>query len=270
MKITNNINASVINNIYINKKSSPWTSNYRTQDNVNFRGKEDIQNIAEQYKQSKNKPIESVLLTDSDRKEYSILKAAKSGDKNALNLLERAKELAFMDYDSIRASQDDNIIKHLAIVYKIECLNNQNKLNDINVYDNPRIYRTIGESEYQALLKGEHIFSPFRKEGVDVTNNSKGVNACTGKGKAYFVTFKLKDNLDAFISQLFDFEKEKIPHVHLKNASSSEFVLVGGYDLSDVENIKAFKNGKHVKTVYSEHKVLSSFTNLIKKILFKH
>jgi len=205
-------------------------------DTVNFcqnprlRSKEKV----EKYKQNKNVPIDSLFKSETDKEVYRIIKQARDGNEIAMMILKKAKIESEKEY--YKGSSKNKVIERLADLYKSKCKTYYDEPVKFNPIEYPRIYRTIGESEYKALLNGEHIVSESCITGVDVTNKPTGVATYT-IGKKYFVTFKEKDNFDPFLSDLFDCEKNFIPHVKDKNPGMAQYILEGGYDLNDVETI---------------------------------
>lgn len=216
-------NFSTKNNYTFLNKNSTYTNKQLAQDTVSFCGNKKTQ---------KNQ-------------EYNIIKQARKGNKEAVTTVEKAIELAKSkrnDIEILESSEDDTI-KYLARIFKWNCFNGKVK-HEFDIYNYPRIYRIIGSSEYEPLMKGKHITSELRNySGVDVTNNMHYGSACTKGDKAYLITFKLKDNLDAFLSQLLGPHRQNgNSYVNLKNTETSEFILQGGYTLDDVENITEYSD----------------------------
>lgn len=185
---------------------------------------------------------------------YNTVKMARGGNEEAIALISKAMELAKKtqgNWNKIFSSSESKNVKEIA---KHLSLSNC-AYSEFDVYNHPRIYRIIGASEYEPLMKGKHITSELRNNrGVDVTNNMYYGGAHAEGDKAYLITFKLKDNLDAFLSQLPGPHRQNgNSYVNLKNKATSEFILEGGYTLDDVENILEFTNDfSDGKIVYGE------------------
>ena len=133
---------------------------------------------------------------------------------------------------------NSGILRRLALICIFDCMPfpSKNTIN-YNPFDYHRIFRTIGESEYNALLNGNHIVSPScNNESVMVTNNPKGVSACA-VGKKYFVAYKDKPNFDILANDIYKLKENKIPYISSFNIENAEYYLVGGYNINDVESI---------------------------------
>lgn len=170
---------------------------------------------------------------------YYTAKKAREGNNDAIIEISKAMEIA----QSKKKGSFNSTINELVMVFEQNVFFNRKKPK-FDIYNYPRIYRIIGSSEHKILMQGEHITSELRNNrGVDVTNNMHYGSACTEGDKAYLVTFKLKDNLDAFLSQLSGPHRQKgNSYVNLKNKETSEFILEGGYALDDVENITEYSD----------------------------
>lgn len=214
-------NFSTRNNYTFFKKNSTYTNKQLAQDKVSFTGNRE--------------PQQDEL--------YTTVKQAREGNEESIAILSKAMALAKEtkgDWSKIFSSSETPIIKGIAYQLSMSKCDE----SKFDVYNYPRIYRAIGSSEYEALMKGQRITSELRNyRGVDVTNNINYGNACTEGDKTYLITFKLKENLDAFLSQLPGQHRSNgTSYVWLKNTQTSEFILEGGYTLDDVENITEYSD----------------------------
>lgn len=217
MLISNIQRFSTKNNYNLQRKNTISVKKQFSQDVVNFRGNNETQ-LYEALK---------------------IAKLARNGDKDALELITKAMELAksTKTQEQIVNSSETYAVKDLANVFQRDCFEGKNA-HEYDVYNYPRIYRFIGDSEYKSLIKDKRITSKVSNNpGIDVTNNINYRGAHSEGEKIYLVTFKLKDNLDAFLAQCPRKHLKDESLLILKNRATSEFILNGGYSLDDVENI---------------------------------
>lgn len=190
-----------------------------------------------QYKANKNMNQESLLRNKMTKKGRDFIRQVRSGDVEARNKMDII--IKAVEEKGNKVKFDNDFDDYIARIYYFSGRGFPNEAVKCDPLEYSRIYRAIGKSELDALKKGEHIVSGLRETGVDVTNSPKGVAASTNKsGGVYFITFKDKDNFDPFLSHFYDFDKNFVPNVQSKNRLNAEYILEGGYDLSDVESIK--------------------------------
>lgn len=198
-----------------------------------------------EYAKVKDIPFDNLFTNEHCKRAYEIIKKARSGDKNSINLLEQVKSVSDNTEKSLDMEFDDRALDILASYYRIHCRTHFNEPIKFSPLEYHRIFRTIGQSEYDALLKGEHIVSKLRGTGVDVTNSPEGVGA-VARGTRYFVSYKDKDNFDPLLSNLLNYRENHISYVAGKNNEMAQYILEGGYSLKDVETIKELESGKVV------------------------
>lgn len=206
------------------------------------------QTVAEtvaEYAKTKDIPFDNLFTNEHCKRAYEIVKKARNGDEESVKLLEQVKAVSDSTEKYCDINFNDRALDILAGYYRHRCRAHSNKPIEFSPLEYHRIFRTIGESEYNALLKGEHIVSKIRGTGVDVTNSPKGVGAVT-RGTRYFVSYKDKDNFDPLLNGLLNYRENYIPHVDGKNNEMAQYVLEGGYNLKDVEIIKELESGKLV------------------------
>lgn len=192
-------------------------------------------------------PTETIFRDDVSKGIYDLVKKARSGDENALAQISRVKEAVDNSSQECNIDFNNEILNRLAVLYRRTCRTFKfNQPLEYNPLDYHRIYRTIGQSEYDALMKGVHIVSPECENlEVFVTNKPSGYFGGKQMPKGhYFVTFKDKDNFDLFLSKCFSFNEHSVPNVRSFNQENAEYLLTGGYNIDDVETIKAGTEGK--------------------------
>lgn len=190
------------------------------------------------YFNNRNVPIESLVCNESSKQAYSLIQRYRSGDQNAMQTITRIKDVV----DNLPSGKHDfdfgdKSLNHIAFMYRLFCKSHFNEHLKFSPLEYPRIFRTIGESEYQALIENKHIVSKLcNDEEVMVTNNPEGVAACT-IGKRYFVHFKDRVNFDPLARSFFYLDQNKVPNVYSHNAERAEYYITGGYNIEDVEKI---------------------------------
>lgn len=190
------------------------------------------------YFQNRNIPIESLANSEADNEAYSLIQRYRKGAKDAKQVITSIKDTvdnAF--HDNYDFDFNDKALNRTAFIYRFLCKGHFNEPLEFSPLEYHRIFRTIGESEYQALMNRQHIVAKSCNDiEVMVTNNPKGVNSCT-KGKRYFVHFKDKINFDPLANAFFNLDENKLPYVHSHNTQSAEYYITGGYNIEDVEKI---------------------------------
>lgn len=174
-----------------------------------------------------------------------IVLEARKGSETAIKKVADAMHLA-KNPDASRESYDE-ATRLIAHTYQHSSLDYSGKVLKHNAYDYPQLYRMIGKEEYEKLIKGEHVISPDYNT-IFVTNNPNGVAANTRTKERYFVTFKLKDDLDLFCRNFLASTKKRNIDAH--NIENAEYCIDEGYSLADVENIR--KNNVKGQIVYAE------------------
>lgn len=190
------------------------------------------------YFNNRNVAIESLASSKLCKKAYSLIQRYRKGDEDAVKTITEIKNV--VDKSSHNRNDfgfKDKALNWIAFMYRLSCKSHFNESLEFSPLEYPRLFRTIGGSEYKALKEGKHIVSKLcNDEEVMVTNNPEGVNACT-RGKAYFVHFKDKINFDPLAGGFFKLDKNKVPNVHSHNIESAEYYITGGYNIEDVEKI---------------------------------
>ena len=192
------------------------------------------------YFYNNNADLTNLYRSDDDKQVADIIKYYRMNEESSIKLVNTMNKLCqneAFDINNI-CKMNSGILRRLALICVSDCMPfpSKNTIN-YNPFDYHRIFRTIGESEYNALLNGNHIVSPScNNESVMVTNNPKGVSACA-VGKKYFVAYKDKPNFDILANDIYKLKENKIPYISSFNIENAEYYLVGGYNINDVESI---------------------------------
>lgn len=161
-------------------------------------------------------------------------------------------QILIKNKDKIASSEWNDIIRR-ARKGDIEALKDKrvaNRLEDIKKYHkfnylkNPQLYRFVGDSEVDALVKeNKHIFGYNNTKKLVDTTLDPNYNWC---GAKYRVTFKLKDKFDPALHR-----EDYIPYTYVKNEASGQCETIGGYCLDDVETIHSKDaNEQWTKVIY--------------------
>lgn len=149
-------------------------------------------------------------------------------------LIRRARKGDIEALQDVRISRDIELIK---------------RNSKFDYWENPQLYRFVGQSEVDALIKeNKHILSyNYGGKLVDTTLDPNYNFA----GAKYRVKFKLKDKFDPAIHTEGIQWNNDIPFTYLKNESLGQCETIGGYCLNDVEAIHSKDlNGEWTKLIY--------------------
>lgn len=187
-------------------------------------------------------------ISETHEEAYSLLQQFRAGDSNIKNMFNRMINIAASckSFDDIYNAEPLNLLHR---IFRIEFFTPLGSGNvKYNPFDYHKIYRTIGESEYENLINGHHIVAPScNNESVMVTNNPAGVDVCSGldcSTKSYFVCFKDKINFDPLAKHFYSLEN--LQCTECSNAGTAEYNLIGGYNIEDVEQILDFSSKEAV------------------------